>query len=271
MPPPFLADSDLTVYCGDALAVLPELEAGSVQAVVTSPPYLDARREYGTPGPREWRGIFSELRRVVAPAGPAVFNVGRLWRDGVESDWWMRLIRYARRGGWQHLDTLVWIKPNGNPIHGRFLANSHEYALVFGGRETLLNEDAVRTEYDAESLARYTRRYRNGGGVKGEVREQDGREAHALGARARSFFICYAGSEKGNPHPAPMALEFAEHLVLLAAWPGGVILDPFMGSGTTALAARLHGRRSVGVEKSEDYCRLIQERTQQLSLLAGEE
>jgi DNA modification methylase len=50
----------------------------------------------------------------------------------------------------------------------------------------------------------------------------------------------------------------------------GVVLDPFLGSGTTAAVARNHGRRCIGIELSEDYCKLIEKRTQQLSLLSGE-
>lgn len=265
---PSLADVDLMLYQGDVLDVLPALATGSAACCVTSPPYLDARSEYGTLTSAQWRAFFRELRRVVS--GPALLNVGRLWRDGRESDWWMRLLRLSALEGWDHLDTLVWVKPNANPIHGRLLANSHEYVLILGDAETAANVDAIRTEYDAESLARYERRYRNGGGVKGEVRVQDGRRAHALGARPRSFFICYVGREKGNPHPAPMAAELAEHLVLLGSWPGEVVLDPFAGSGTTGLVARKLDRRALLVELSADYCGMIAERTQQLPLLGGE-
>lgn len=262
---PYLQDADFTLWNGDARSVLSTLPAESVDCCVTSPPYLDARNEYGTLNAAEWSEFFRELRRVVT--GPALFNVGRLWRNGRESNWWMQLLQIASES-WDHLDTLVWVKPNANPIHGRLFANSHEYVLILGDAKTAVNVDAIRTEYDAESLARFTRRYRNGGGVKGEVREQEGRELNELGARSRSFFIAYVGREKGNDHPAPMPAELAEHLVSLASWPKGTVLDPFAGSGTTALAARKLGRSSIAIEKNADYCALIARRTQQLSLEA---
>lgn len=263
----YLADPDLTLWLGSALDVLPGLPDAAADVAITSPPYLNARPEYGTLSASEWRVFFAELRRVVR--GPALFNVGRLWRDKKESDWWMRLLRLARRD-WDHLDTVVWVKPNSNPIHGRFFANSHEYVLVLGDADRdELNIDAVRTEYDEESLARLNRRWRSGSGVKGGVREQAGRAAHPDGARPRSFVVCYVGKEKGNPHPAPMALDFAEYLVLAGSRVGQTVLDPFTGSGTTALACRLHGRRFLGIELDEDYCGLTEARTSQLSILTG--
>jgi DNA modification methylase len=177
--------------------------------------------------------------------------------------WWTGLIDAAYRGGWDLRDTLVWVKPNANPIHGQVLANSHEYVFIFGDGCT---PDAVRTDYDKESLARFTRRYRNGGGVKGDVREQDGRSANALGARARSFFIGYVGREKGNEHPAPMAESLAEHLILLSG--GRIVIDPFAGSGTTLAVARRLGRQAVGIEMKESYCHMASLRLAQQSLLA---
>src|SRR5689334_12722392 len=89
---PFVADPDFTLYCGDALEVLRQLATGSVACVVTSPPYLDARPEYPSPGIAEWEDIFAELRRVVR--GPALINVGRLFRNG-ERRWWNELLEAA--------------------------------------------------------------------------------------------------------------------------------------------------------------------------------
>lgn len=258
-----VADRDMTLYRGDALEVLRDFQDAAFQACVTSPPYLDARPEYPSPTLAEFRAIFKELRRVVA--GPMLLNVGRLWNERREVLWWVKLLEEADATGWQLRDTLIWVKPNANPIHGQVLANSHEYVFLLGDGSV---PDNVRTDYDEESLARFTRRYRNGGGVKGDVREQDSREANELGARARSFFIAYVGREKGNPHPAPMPLELAMHLVALASVEGDEIVDPFAGSGTTLLAARMLGREAVGIEFNANYCEMASRRLAQQSLLA---
>ncbi len=263
---PAVQDEDFTLYCGDVREVLAGLPDESVHCCVTSPPYLDVRPDVATLTAAAHEQVFRELTRVVT--GSVLYNVGRVFRGRAEHLWWLDILTAAQRAGYSLLDTLVWVKPNANPIHGEVLADSHEYVLVFGDPGTPLNTDAVRTDYDEESIARFTRRYRNGGGVKGEVREQDGREQNEEGARARSFFIAYVGREKGNDHPTPMCEALAEHLVLLASWSGETVLDPFMGSGTTALVARRHGRKTIGIELNPDYCALAARRLQQLSLLA---
>lgn len=264
---PFVADSDLTLYVGDALLVLREMPDASVAAVVTSPPYLDARPEYPSPSLAKFELIFGELARVVR--GPMLVNVGRLFRGGCELRWQEDLLQAAERAGWSHLDTRVWLKPNANPIRGNVFADSHEFVYVLGDPVDVLNVDAVRTEYEPESIARLNRIWRRGRGVKGDERgDQHGRAVNEIGARGRSFHVAYVGGRKGNPHPAPMPVEVAEWMVALASWPGEAVLDPFAGSGTTAIAARRLGRDCVCIEAEADYAALTAQRLSQQSLLA---
>lgn len=263
---PWLSDSDADVYLGDCRKVLAELPDGCAACCVTSPPYLDARPEYPTLTPAEFGSVFRELRRVVT--GPVLLNVGRLWRDGKELLWWERLLREAERYELDLIDTLVWIKPNANPIHGRVFANSHEYVFVLDRAGTKLDVTEIRTEYTEESVARMARTWRNGRGVKGDNRDdQESRDLHSDGARPRSYLKVYVGEEKGNEHPAPMPRLLAAHLIRLGAREGETVIDPFAGSGTTALVCRHLGRRSISVELKFEYAEMIAVRLQQLSLL----
>jgi DNA modification methylase len=66
-----------------------------------------------------------------------------------------------------------------------------------------------------------------------------------------------------NGHPAPFPVELASRAIRLSTWPGEVVLDPFMGTGSTLVAARALGRRAVGIEISERYCALAVERLAQ--------
>lgn len=268
---PFVADPDFTLYVGDCLDVLRELPR-CVDAVVTSPPYLDARAEYPSPTRTEYEEIFSQLERIVA-GGRMLWNVGRLFRDHCEQLWWLQLVDAARLSGWQLRDTRVWIKPNANPIRGEVFADRHEYVLVFGQKGASFNVDDIRVPYSPESISRLSRGWTNHMGVKGDSsrRSQHGtrrNEPHPLGGRPPSYFSAPTGAEKGNPHPAPMPDMLAGELVQLATWPGQTVLDPFAGSGTTARAARLLGRRSIGIELSPEYAALAAERLGQLSLLS---
>lgn len=268
---PFVSDPDFQLYVGDALEVLRELPDESVDACVTSPPYLDARPEYPSPSLHDFEDIFRELGRVVT--GPILVNAGRIFRDGCEVRWQEDLLLAAERGGLSHLDTRIWIKPNANPIRGQVFADSHEYVYVLGRPGELLNIDAARRPHAPSTVARFGRAWTNHRGVK-SPRESRARKSRAVpnpaGARPRSYVECCVGREKGNKHPAPMPLEVAEWMVTLASWPGETVLDPFAGSGTTALASRKHGRLSVLVELSPDYAAMCARRLQQQSLFAGD-
>lgn len=267
---PFVSDSDFVLFVDDALDVLRALPKEAAAAVVTSPPYLDARPEYPSPSLAHHEAIFAELTRVICEGGCLLYNVGRLFRNGCEQRWWVDLIAAAERAGWSHLDTRIWLKPNANPIHGTVFADSHEYVLVLGDPACArLNVDAIRTEYEPESIARMNRIWRRGRGTKGDDRDdQPSRPVNELGARGRSFHVAYVGRDKGNPHPAPMALETAEWMVALASWPGDTVLDPFAGSGTTAVAARRLGRKAVCIDVEADFASYSAHRLSQQSIFA---
>jgi hypothetical protein len=263
----YVQDADFTLHNGDAIDVLRTLDG--VDCIVSSPPYLDARPEYGSPTEAWWHEFFALCASRVP--GPILLNVGRLFRDGQESDWWMRLLGYAKANGLRHYDTRIWAKPNANPIHGNLFADSHEYVLCLGVAGATFNIDAIRRPHADSTVARFGRGWTNHRGVK-QARASRARKTRAepnpLGALPRSYFECFVGKGKGNPHPAPMAQDVADELVLLASWPGQTVLDPFGGSGTTAIAARKHGRKSVLVDLDETFCALAARRLGQQSLLA---
>lgn len=264
---PLVDDGDVAIWNADAIAVMKRLDR--VDAVVTSPPYLDARPEYGHPTPEWWDEFFTLAAEKVA--GPLLLNVGRIWRDGTEVMWWLDVIAAAGRAGIKHHDTLVWVKPNANPIHGKLFANRHEYVLCLGLAGCEFNTDAVRVPYAESSIPRLKRGWTNHTGVKNDVGRRRGTrqsKPHPDGGRAPSYVTVYTGREKGNPHPAPMAEGLAEHLVKLASWPGQLVFDPFGGSGTTAILCRRLGRRCVLAELAFPFARLAAERLSQQVIAA---
>lgn len=268
---PYLADPDVTLYHGDALDVLRELPAASVDCVVTSPPYSDARGDVDCVGPALfptwlWARLV-EAKRVLTRRGSLMLNLGRRFKDGVELDYSHETLRLLTRTPlpWMKLDELIWFKPNANGTGGPYLRNCHEYVYWLAqSPDAYRGYDEARQPY--RDLARYERGYTQA--VKGEPRGYHRRTPHPLGAKPESVFVCSVGKEKGREHPTPMPLELAEHLVKLACPPGGVVLDPFMGEGTTGRAARRLGRRFVGVDIEERYCALAADRLAQQSLLA---
>lgn len=252
----------ITVHVGDALDVLTALPPSSVDAVVTSPPYADARSDYAHVGPAEypeWFGSVADgLWPVLKESGSLMLNLGRVFRKGEELDYVHRTVRTLRARGWKVIDEIVWVKPNGRPVRP-YLTNQHEYVYWLAkDARCFRGYDEARRPYALETLGRYQRRYLSG--VKGEARDEHGRTVHPGGARPGSVFVASVGKAKGNPHPAPMPEELAAHLVTLACPRGGVVLDPFLGGGTTATAALAVGRSCVGIEIDPVYAELASQR-----------
>lgn len=271
-------DHDFRLYCGDLLDVLALQPDLKVDAIVTSPPYLDVRDDVASFGHTRYLGWADRwldvLSWVIEPTGSMMLNLGRVHRDGEELLWHYEVLQLARRYGWRLVDTIVWHKVNGGG--GRalpYLLDRHEYVfwLAQDPPNVYKGFDEARVPYSEATVGRYTRKWKSGGGaVKGKVSaEQDGRTLHPDGAKAGSVFVSSVGAEKGIDHPTPMAPELAEHLVKLSCPVGGIVLDPFAGSGTTALAARKLGRRSIGVDVDPTHCEEAAARLSQQTLEGG--
>jgi DNA modification methylase len=270
-------DPDVTLYQGEALNVLYHLEGEPVDAVVTSPPYLDARDDVASFNLLhrylEWaQGWLVALGHgsICSPSASLMLNIGRLHRGGEEVPFADELRRVACASGWRWFDTLVWHKVNGGGGKASpYLLDRHEYVYwLVRGTDPYTGFDEARQPYSPATLARYRRRWGpHGGVVKGKANEPHrDREAHPGGALPGSVFTSSVGAEKGIEHPTPMALDLALHLIRLSCPPGGRVLDPFAGSGTTGVAARLLGRRAVLIELDEGHCREAASRLGQQTL-----
>jgi site-specific DNA-methyltransferase (adenine-specific) len=270
---PFVNDADFTLYVGDALEVLRLLPGESVDAVVTSPPYADARLDYDHVSAHEYgdwtHAWVSAALPVVKTSGSLLLNLGRLHRNGEESDYWIDALNRARAAGWKWIDTIVWRKTKAVPKAGPYLHDVHEYVLWFARRTDAYRgyDEETRVPHSPLTVARYARGKLSG--QKGQA-HRERPPLNPLGGRPTSVYTSSVGIAPGNPHPAPMADDLARHLIALSCPHGGTVLDPFMGSGTTALVARKLGRRSIGIELSPEYATLCAERLQQQSLFAGE-
>jgi len=265
-------DDDLTIWHGSAERILATLDEHSIDAIVTSPPYLDQRPEVDALKAHEFLHIFTALMRVLKPTGTFALNLGRVFRDSEELRWWEEVLELAETAGFVQRDHGIWIKPNANPIHGPILANSHEFYWLLSPPHPApferWNTEAVRTAYAQGSEARLRRNWVRSRAVKDdEGTEPVRREPNDGGARARSFVAIDVGREKGIRHPSPMALDFASYLVQLCSWEGMTVLDPFGGAGTTGVACRRLGRKCVLIEREMSYCAEAARRCSQLSLM----
>ena len=263
-----LVDSDRSaVVCGDATAVLSRVPTGCVRTVVTSPPYWGLR-DYANPdqiGLEETVfdyvdrlvSVFEQVRRVLAQDGTMWLNIGDSYTSGNRNyrdadprnaarglDYrpptpegmkpkdligvpWM-LAFALRDAGWYLRTDIVWNKPNGQPESVRDRpTRSHEFLFLLTKSEKYyFDVDGVQGPNGRRNRSVW------------DINTVPMPEAHDASFPPELVYSCLAhGSERGD-----------------------LILDPFLGSGTTALVAGGTGRRFLGVELNPEYVAIARRR-----------
>lgn len=269
-----LARAGSAIIQGDAHRILSALPDGLAQAVVTSPPYWSLR-DYGIEGQLGLEAsvhdfidaladLFDDVRRVLADDGTLWLNIGdsytsgnRGWRapdrknvaramstrpatpeglkpkDLIGVPW--RLAFALQERGWYLRSDLVWNKPNAQPESvGDRPTRSHEYLFLLSKAEKYVYDvDAVRGPNE--------RRLRS----VWDLNTQRNRDA--------------------SGHFATYPESLAERCILLGSRPGDLVLDPFLGSGTTAVAAARNDRRFLGLELNPEYVAMATRRISNVS------
>jgi site-specific DNA-methyltransferase (cytosine-N4-specific) len=261
-------DDHVTLYHGDSLEVARDLGLGSVDCIVTSPPYFGLR-DYGQEGQygleespaayvETMRALFSELRRVLADDGTLWLNLGDSYGRGKQllgMPW--RAAIALQDDGWILRNDIIWSKPNSIPesVSDRF-SKKHEHLFLFSkAQKYRFNLDSVRiAPADPRDM---TRKFR--GGVpptNATEKVHTGRtRVHRNGKNPGDVWSINTQPFKGA-HFAVMPPELARRAVIAGCKPGGTVLDPFSGSGTTGMVARDEGRRYVGIDISAEYLEL---------------
>jgi len=267
----------IDIRLGDCRDVLGELPNESVQLILTSPPYANNRsKQYGGVPIDEYVEWFlpigEELRRVLKPRGSFVLNVKERVHKGERATYIIELILALRKQGWLWVEEYIWHKKNCYPGKwpNRF-RDAWERCLHFTKeRHFDMYQDAVMVEIGdwAEKRFRYPSRNDGvrhasqvGSGFAKKVANWLGRE------KVYPTNVLYLPTECRNTgHPAAFPTALAEWFIKLFTQPGDMVLDPFLGSGTTAVACLNLGRSCVGIEISQPYLEVAERR---LSVLAG--
>lgn len=207
------------------------------------------------------RGLTYRDKKPVPPAGLKPKDlIGIPWRVAfaLQADgWWLR-------------SDIIWHKPNCMPESVRDRpTKSHEYVFLLTKSERYYYDaDAVREPHtDIVSIARHKdvgrgrQGYARASGMHGRPQRDSssGLGGHPAGRNRRDVWSVATAPYKGA-HFAVMPPALVEPCVLAGCPVGGVVLDPFMGSGTVGVVARRHGRRYLGIELNADYIALAQER-----------
>ncbi len=255
------------VTWGDSEVWLPALPADSIDLWFTSPPYADAR-PYSRIHPDryvEWFLPYSKAMLLATkPSGWFVLNIkNRVARSGPltgqRHPYVYQLVLALQHQGWRWIETYIWVKPNAVP--GRFgprTKDSFEYVYAFTkGPKPYFDLESVRVPYrtTADEIER-------------RKLDVNGRRNTEAGfGRDRTKTYLHGGADPGNvvsvpqtynqhrgvAHTAAMPEGLAGFFIQACAPIGGVVIDPFAGSGTTIVVARRLGRRAGGLEIHGDY------------------
>ena len=263
MADPFYVGDGLTVFNADLLDALPLLEPGSIDAVVTSPPYAMQRKStYGGVPEKDypdWTVAWMDaLKPALTERGSVMLNISPHVKGGMLSDYVLRMRLALRADGWFEHDELVWAKPDGMP-HGRPEVPVRSWESVFWfSRTTKPFADARRNGRDSDGKARFN----TGRAARlGWEHTPEGGNTGVSRSRCKNFTAIPARhSANGTDHPAPFPVQLADWLMKINTTDSGTVLDPFAGSGTTAVAALRNGFQSVAVEREPEYAQMIVDR-----------
>lgn len=278
----------------DALPALRELPAESVHCCVTSPPYY-ALRDYGMDAqigqeetPEQYIeslvAVFRELRRVLRSDGTFWLNIADTYcgsdrkasckqKDLIGIPW---LLAFAlRTDGWYLRSDIVWQKDNPMPESVRDRpSRCYEHVFLLTKSKSYFYDAAAIAEPVAPTTAA---RYRQGRGAGHKYAEEVPGQGKVQGINRtrsggyyedalmpttrnkRDVWLINTVPYKGG-HFAAFPPKLAETCIMAGCPKGGVVIDPFFGSGTTALAAKSLARHYIGIELNYDYCALARAR-----------
>lgn len=248
---------------GDCITSLAELPENSVRLCIADPPYyqvlLGQDWDNSWKSPQEYlewtAGWIDAAMRVLVPGG-LLYCFGQ---PGKREHVFLHLMSQCASRHTFH-DLIIWDRIVGYNERGDSFTPAYEMILVLrkDGAAPCFDKDAVREKYSRQQIDKYAKDKR--------YKDPEARMAHlSKGKYATNLWRIPSlkGSSKekaGHPSQKPEAL--VERIIASSSAPGDLVIDPFLGSGTTALVARRLGRDWLGIENSQEYVELAQRRLQ---------
>jgi len=269
------------IYKGDCVKRLlndSRFPQNSIDLIFTSPPYANRRKSsYGGIHPDkyvEWfLPISEQLWRVLKPTGSLVLNIKEHVKNGERQTYVLELILALRKQGWLWTEEYCWYKKNSYPGKwpNRFRDNWERCLHFTKEKKFKMYQDAVKvpigdwakkrfrsmTEKDfIRSVSRTDSKF--GRNVSNWLNKRKVYPHNVLVFEKEHYLeprtLIYFATECSNRnHSAVFPIELPSWFIKLFTKKGDVVLDPFVGVGTSAMAAKLLGRRYIGIEILDEY------------------
>jgi DNA modification methylase len=264
------------IHCGNCKEILSTFPDDCVDLIVTSPPYADSRKKtYGGIHPDryvEWfLPISTELKRVLKPEGSFILNIKEKVIGCERHTYVIKLTLEMRKQGWFWIEEYCWHKKNCYP--GKWstrLRDAWERCLHFTKQKHFkMYQEQVMVpignwaDKRLSSLSKHDT-------IRDESRSQSGfgkRVANWIGRNmVYPTNVLHLATECSNRnHSAAFPLALPSWFIKLFTREGGIVLDPFVGVGTTAIAAKQLMRQYVGIEIKPEYCKLAEQGLERIS------
>lgn len=232
------------VIPGDCRDVLPTLERGSIDCVITDPPYGETSLSWD----RRVDGWLALVAPLLKPSGSVwVFGTLRFFLSAA-AEW----------RGWNIAQDVIWEKHNGSNAFADRFRRVHEQALQLYPADALWEAIYKAPLYTNDARARTVRRKQRPpqwGEIAGaSYRSEDG------GPRLMRSVLCVRSEHGRAEHPTQKPTALLAPLIEYSCPPGGLVLDPFAGSGATGIAARATGRECLMIEANPEFAALAERR-----------
>ncbi len=243
-----------TIYNADCVEGMASLPYESIDLTVTSPPYDKLRKYNGYSF--DFENTARQLYRVTKKGGVVVWVVGDSTKNGSETGTAFKQALFFKSCGFNLHDTMIYRKQNYVPLSHRRYEQEFEYMFVLSkGKPKTFNPIKIPCKYAGTTTWGNTsfNKTSDSGLVKCGVKKINDFKQHG------NIFTYLTGKEKIK-HPAPFPLQLAKDQIMTWSNEGEIVMDIFMGSGTTAKAAIETNRQYIGYEISKEYCDMIQNR-----------
>ena len=265
------------IFQGDCEKVLKDLPDNSIDLIFTSPPYADQRfKTYGGIKPDEYVSWFLpktvEFQHVLKPTGTFILNIKERVVDGERHTYVIDLILKMREQGWLWTEEFIWHKRNSHPGKwpNRFRDNWERLIQFNKEKDFCMYQEAVMVpigDWAKDRLSNLS---------ETDKRRDESKAGSGFGKNVSNWVgrdlvypsnVLHMATETGNKnHSAVFPLDLPKWFIKLFTKTGDVVLDPFIGSGTTALAAIQLGRHFVGIDLNPEYINLSNERISETQL-----
>ena len=260
------------LYQGDCKEELKKLPDNYVDLIFTSPPYADQRKStYGGIHPSSYVDWFlpisAELLRVLKPTGTFILNIKERVVEGERHTYVLNLILALREQGWLWTEEFIWHKKNSHPGKwpNRF-RDSWERLLQFNKTKSFnMYQEEVMVPIGDWSKTRLKKLSET------DMRRDNSRVGSGFGKNISNWVgremvypsnVLHLATECNNKnHSATFPESLPEWFIKLFTKHNDIVLDPFMGSGTTILVANKLQRNSIGVDLLREYYLMVKKET----------